>query len=240
MNSFGADGDADRIWVLGADVCQGAWAGIATDGHSVRGLYASDITELVAAAAAERDEPAVVAIDIPIGLPTSQPRLADQSARDFVGPRRASVFTTPIRAALEAPDYATARSVSVAATGASLSAQAYGLRRQILEVDRYLNDAPHRVVETHPEVCFRAMHREVVPWPKTVWAGQRLRLALLAGHGLDLADADLGELAAKSPPMDIIDAAACAWTALRVARGNHSELPSRDRHPDTALLRITY
>lgn len=229
----------EASWVLGADVCQGAWAGIATDGERIVGRYASTIAELVAAAASEGTV-AVVAIDIPIGLPERHPRAADRAARHVLGPRRSSLFTTPIRAALEAPDYATARAISLEATGASLSAQAYALRHKILEVDRYLDDAPCAMVETHPEVCFRAMNGDVVPWPKTVWAGEQLRLELLAQHGLDLARAKLGELAARSPAADIIDAAACAWTALRVLRGQHAELPSRSEDPGSTLPRITY
>ena len=70
-----------------------------------------------------------------------------------------------------------------------------------------------------------ATNDHYVQWPKSVWAGQQLRLDLLAQQGLNLAAADLGKLAHSSPPDDIIDAAACAWTARRVLLGQHRWLP---------------
>ena len=192
-------------WVLGADVCRGSWAGIMWDGITIKGLFASTIAELVDSANAV-GVVEVVAIDIPIGLPDADPRPADEQARAFVGPRRSSVFPTPIREALLAPNYQAARTVSLKLTKRSLSAQAYALRAKILEVEAWLATASVRVVETHPEVCFRAMNQDVdrtgddagndhyVQWPKSVWAGQTLRLDLLARQGLNLAAADLTDL----------------------------------------------
>ena len=205
-------------------------------GITIKGLYASTITELVEAADAV-GVVEVVAIDIPIGLPHASRRQADEEARAFVGPRRSSVFPTPIREALLAPDYQAARAVSLNLTKRSLSAQAYALRAKIQEVEDWLATASVRVVETHPEVCFKATNQDAertgddarsdhyVQWPKSVWAGQKLRLDLLAAQVLDLPAADLGDLAHRSPPDDIIDAAACAWTARRVLLGQHSWLP---------------
>ncbi len=149
--------------------------------------------------------------------------------------------------------YQAARAVSLKLTERSLSAQAYALRAKILEVDEWLPTSSARVVETHPEVCFKAMNQDVagseddekndhyVQWPKTVWSGQKLRLDLLARQGLDLASADLGELAHRSPPDDIIDAAACAWTARRVLLGQHKWLPEDAPEPaHEATGYITY
>lgn len=48
---------------------------------------------------------AAVAIDIPIGLSEHGSRKCDKTARDFVGPRRNSVFMTPPRRALELEPY---------------------------------------------------------------------------------------------------------------------------------------
>ena len=238
--------------VLGADVCRGSWAGIMWDGVTINGLFASTIAELVEAANAV-GVVEVVAIDIPIGLPDAGPRPADEEARAFVGPRRSSLFPTPIREALLEPDYKAARAVSLKLTDKSLSAQAYALRAKILEVEDWLATASVRVVETHPEVCFKAMNQDVertgadathdhdVQWPKSVWAGQTLRLDLLARQGLNLVAADLGELAHRSPPDDIIDAAACAWTARRVLLGQHGWLPEDAPEPaHGAIGYITY
>ena len=48
---------------------------------------------------------AVVAVDIPIGLPDDGGRLADAEARRELVGKSSSVFSTPVRAALEAPTY---------------------------------------------------------------------------------------------------------------------------------------
>lgn len=85
------------------------------------------------------------------------------------------------------------------------------------------------------------MNDRYVQWPKTVWAGQSLPLDLLARQGLDLPAADLDELAHRSPPDDIIDAAACAWTARRVLLGQHRWLPEDAPEPaPRATGYITY
>jgi integrase len=54
----------------------------------------------------------VIAVDIPIGLPDAGRRQAGVLARKLVGPLWAPVFMTPVRPALEAPDYASAAGLS--------------------------------------------------------------------------------------------------------------------------------
>jgi predicted RNase H-like nuclease len=57
---------------------------------------------------------------------------------------------TPVRAALESPDHAIATAVNQKATGAGVSAQAFALRRKLLEVDAWVRHADITVVEVHP------------------------------------------------------------------------------------------
>jgi predicted RNase H-like nuclease len=110
--------------VLGVDACKAGWVGIALSGGTITAYTAAHIDKLVAAAQA--DGPVdVVAIDMPIGLPDDGTRRADGLARVAVGPRRSSVFITPVRAALDAPDHAAAIAINQQATGAGVSA---GLR----------------------------------------------------------------------------------------------------------------
>jgi predicted RNase H-like nuclease len=96
----------------------------------------------------------ITAVDMPIGLHDDDRRQADVLARQLTGPQWASVFMTPVRSALEAEDYAAATAVNVRLAGEGISRQAYGLRAKILEVDRWVRQAQHRVVEVHPEVSF--------------------------------------------------------------------------------------
>jgi predicted RNase H-like nuclease len=157
-----------------------------------------------------------VAVDIPIGIPLEGIRPADVAARAFLAGRASAVFSTPIRAVLEAPDYAAARVV-----GPSTSAQAYALRRKILEVDA-LAPTDGRVYEVHPEVSFRALRQEWLP-PKKTWNGQAVRRSALASVGIVLPD-DLGPAGAV-PADDVLDAAAAGWSAGRISRGEAETLP---------------
>jgi predicted RNase H-like nuclease/predicted enzyme related to lactoylglutathione lyase len=160
----------------------------------------------------------VVAVDVPIGIPEAGPRAADVAARHFVGGRAASVFTTPIRRALEAATYAEARSIASELTGKSLSAQSYALGRRILEVDEYAH-RDERVIEVHPEVSFRELAHRPLP-SKNRLEGLAERRTLLEQEGI--------ELPASAPRIaepDLLDATVAAWSARRYALGEALPLP---------------
>jgi len=164
----------------------------------------------------------VVAIDIPIGLPDTSVRRADLLARARVGPRWPSVFLTPTRAALLAGSHAEASAINRGRSGAGISAQAYGLRTKLLEVDRWITTTTRRVVEVHPEVSFAAL------------AGAPLTVSKRSSAGITLAD-ELGP-AGHAGIDDILDAAVAAWTARRVANGQAEHIPDPaetfgDSHP---------
>jgi predicted RNase H-like nuclease len=201
--------------VLGVDACKSGWIGIAETGETTAAYTATHIDELIAAGDAEGPIH-VVAIDMPIGLPDDGPRRADQLARLAVGPQWRSVFMTPVRAALEAPDHASAIAVNQKATGAGVSAQAFALRRKLLEVDAWVRQARITVVEVHPEVSFATLAGRPLPESKRTWAGVVRRRRLLAGTGIVLDD-DLGSAGSA--------AAVAAWTARRVARNEAQPLP---------------
>ncbi|WP_218579486.1 DUF429 domain-containing protein [Phytohabitans houttuyneae] len=160
----------------------------------------------------------------PIGLPDTGRRTADVLAYKLVGPRRASVFMTPVRAALEAGSHAAAVEVNRARAGEGFSAQMYGLRSKILEVDAWARDAGRRVVEVHPEVSFARLADSPLPDGKRTWAGVHHRRRLLADAGVEIAD-DLGEAGRQAAVDDVLDAGAAAWTAARVAEGTATPLP---------------
>jgi len=209
---------------MGADVCRAGWVGIVLDGTRVRAYHADTIRELVHAARRDGDLD-VVGIDIPVGLPDRGRRKADVLARERVGPRRAaSVFLTQVRSALAAADHAEAVRINRALAGEGVSAQAYGLRRRILEVDGWLDHAPVRVVEVHPEVSFAAMAGAPLAEGKKSWAGAQRRRSLLAEHGIAV-PADLGPAGTLAAVDDVLDAAAAAWSARRVVAGSARLLP---------------
>ncbi|RPF26695.1 DUF429 domain-containing protein [Georgenia muralis] len=219
-------GPRDLAGTVGTPGTAGAGTVAATGpgdlGTAVTGVVGPTITDVVLAAQRE-GQIDVVAVDIPIGVPEHGPRQADVLARRVVGPRRSSVFPTPVRAALEAADYAAAVLASRDLTGVGLSRQAHALGPALLEVEEWVRMTAVAVVEVHPEVSFAVLAGSPLPWPKKSWAGARARLDLLTGAGVHL-PADLGP-AAVVPVDDVLDAAVAAWSARRYHRGAAVSFP---------------
>lgn len=170
-----------------------------------------------------------ICIDMPIGLPTDgRPRACDLAARKFVGPRGSSVFPAPPRKALQAPTYAEATQLCTELTkaGKGMSRQSYGLRGKLFELEP-LARSDARIVEVHPEVSFREMAGIELLASKRTWNGEALRRRLLEGQGIALPD-QIGE-AGDVPSDDVLDAAAAAWSAMRVSAGRALPLPEGSR-----------
>lgn len=209
--------------VLGVDGARGGWVAVRLlDGTFAGASHHTAFEELI------REFPGVdaVAVDIPIGPPDRGVRPADEEARKRLGPQARSVFTTPPRAALEEPDFRKA-SAPAQQLGGRITKQGHALRLRILEVDRTIERHPEgkaRIVEVHPEVSFWAMNGEKpVAFPKRTWNGFMERLELLRGHGIELPSRIHG--IGRASAADVLDAAAAAWSAWRVARGEAGCLP---------------
>jgi predicted RNase H-like nuclease len=208
--------------VLGVDACRKGWMGLSSD---LRGYFGQTIGALVRAASAD-GALGVVAIDIPIGLPTNGTREADALARKLVGRRASSVFSTPVRAALAAATHEEATAISLRATGKGMSRQAYSLGVKILEVDAWARTGPDlRVIEVHPEVSFATMANRPLVHPKSTWSGLGERIGILSTVGIAV-PAQLGSAGDVATPDDVLDAAAALWTAARFARGVAVSYPS--------------
>ena len=210
--------------VMGADACRAGWVGVTLSDEGLQAHVHPEIGGLVALAA-EAAPLALVGIDIPIGLADTGLRQADLLARRAAGPRWASVFMTPVRTAVEAADYQQACEVNRRLAGCGISRQAFNLREKIMQVDRWLAQAPCPVVEVHPELCFGELAGGPLPDSKSTWAGAARRRQLLAAEGIVLAG-DLGLAGQQVGVDDVLDAAAVAWTARRVASGGARRLPA--------------
>ena len=184
----------------------------------------------------------VVGVDTPIGLLDAGWRDCDRLAAERIGRRRSSVFRVPPRGAWEPDEYPTANARCRALTGAGFSRQAFNLRPRILEADALHQsarpgagvDRPGVVLyEVHPEVSFHALAKVELAYAKHSWAGHALRRSLLRSAGIELPD-DLGE-AGRAGPDDVLDAAAVAWTADRIARGVAGSLPDPPQHGHIAI-----
>ncbi len=162
-----------------------------------------------------------VALDMPIGLPDRPGRLCDTLARRLLGPRRASVFSPPVRSVLEAGLF----------QGVSL--QCYNLFPKLREVDALMTPAlQDSVRETHPELAFARLNGGVpLAFPKRVAEGRAERLQLLRRV--------LGRR--WEPPRlrgaasdDLLDAAVLAL----VARDFSRRLPAEEPECDARGLRM--
>ena len=200
--------------VLGVDGWRGRWVGALLTGRTVELLVLDD----VAAALAVPDVD-LIAIDMPIGLSDDGVRACDIAAKKALGRAGTSVFQTPVRAVLEARDYAEARDISRACTtpARAPSAQAFQLVPAIRQLDDALGDPPsERVVEVHPELAFRAIDRRVSD-PKVTARGTMQRLAALRSV-MDVEQA-LTDAPPLVPMVDALDACAAAWSAQRLLDG---------------------
>ena len=168
---------------------------------------------------------AVVAVDMPVGLPGVERRTADAEARALLGPRRSSLFWTPPLCVLEAGDHTEANRRSRERTGWGVSAQSFNLLPKIREVREALpteSFAPPgrpRAAEVHPETSFALLAGAPMRASKRTGVGVDERLAALEGVFPNVDDAVRGPL--QGPPRasldDRLDAAAAAWTARRIA-----------------------
>src|SRR5687768_6134624 len=149
--------DSTMPRIMGIDGCPAGWLCIEQDLET--GVLRSRTIGSFQQLADEPEFPAVVAIDIPIGLTDTGHRDCDNQVRQMLKKRGASVFPAPIRPVLGAETYALAREVSKAVQGKSVSAQAYAIYAKVLDVDGVLCSRPElrdSVFEIHPELCFYA------------------------------------------------------------------------------------
>jgi len=226
--------------VAGADVSKGSWVAVVlTAGRFDQAQLAPSLaalSELIG-------EVAVLALDIPIGLPGNSddwPRPSDIEARRAVGPRWSSVFFAPPRRVYDEPSYSAANGLHRALTSKGFSRQCWALREKVLEAERFVAKTATVVIEVHPEVSFRAMRGAPIGSTKRTWNGQNERRRLLHDNGIDITE-KLEASAGKVPPDDLLDAAAAAWSAHRFAEGEARSLPDLPAaEADASVQRIWY
>lgn len=226
--SFADDAPSASI-VCGVDGCPGGWVVVWHDLGSGR-MWWEVVSELAVIANAS-PSPAIIGIDVPIGLVEAGPRECDTLVRQALGAKRgASVFPAPIRPVLAARDHAEASAKRRAVEGKGMSVQSWGIAPKIREVDEALRDDRElrgRIREVHPELCFHYMNGErPLAGSKKKSAGKTERVALLRAQ---FGDTVLEALASKPRGCasdDLMDAFAAAWTARRVARGEARTIPA--------------
>jgi predicted RNase H-like nuclease len=226
---------SDDAWLAGVDGCPIGWvaAFVRPTGDAVEVRILPRFADILAAA------PAIMAVDMPIGLPERAGyggRAAENAVRPLLGARQSSVFTVPSRAAIAATSYWDACAVALATSDPprKVSKQLFMLAPKIREVDEALRAekvAAERVFEVHPELAFwRMTGGRALDEPKKVKGrpyepGLALRRRLLIDAGLSAAAVN------ASPPRgagadDLLDALACAFVARRIRAGLAEPFPN--------------
>jgi predicted RNase H-like nuclease len=229
------------------DGCRAGWvaAFVSPDHEDVRLRVIEHFADIFATP----EEPCIIAVDIPIGLPADigpYGRGPERAVRPLLGDRQSSVFAVPSRPAIYAQDYREACRVALATSNPpkKVSKQLFMIAPKIREVDETLRQAPSlasRVFEVHPEVAFwRLNGNRALGEPKKVKGrpfapGLVLRRGLLAQHGFSAAATkEIVPLGAAID--DLLDGLACAAIARRVLAGVAVPFPDPPLRDEFGLL----
>jgi predicted RNase H-like nuclease len=233
-------------WVAGVDGCKRGWLVVLRDTATGRTQHfvKNTFSEVICIA----EQAVVIAVDIPIGLLDSAEkggRECDRQARKLLGsPRRNSVFSPPVRRALDENTFAAALSVNRKSSphGIGISKQCYAIFKKISEVDHILRQAPalqRKVKEVHPELCFFALDGErAMQHGKKSEEGNRNRRRLLGREGFEeaIAEVSLKHRREDVARDDILDACAACWTAMRIQDGKSIRIPEAKQSDHQGLM----
>ena len=225
--------------VAGVDGCKAGWLLVSVDATGrIRSAVFPTPTDLCAANA----KADVVAVDVPIGLTDSGPRLCDQEARKVLrSPRASSVFSPPIRPILHAETREDASIAQKQIDGRGMGVQAWGIFPKICEWDIYLRthrNVAKRTFEVHPEVSFWALNASrPMQYGKKSREGRRERRELLAREfGASAIDeARSCHTRRDVADDDLHDAFVALWTASRIHAGVAKCIPDSPPHDSVGL-----
>jgi predicted RNase H-like nuclease len=216
--------------VTGIDGCAGGWVAVTLSGDAGAPPAVSvTVARTLDGLGLGLDGADVIGIDMPLGLLAAGWRTADLLARRALGRRGSCVFAIPPRPVWEQPAYAYANQSCRELTGRGMSVQAWGLRGKLLEADAFRRTAAAPpLYEVHPELSFAAQAGGTpLADSKHTRAGLAIRRALLARAAIVVPTRVRG--AAED---DLLDAAAVAWSAGRVAAGTAVRLSDPAQRAD--------
>jgi predicted RNase H-like nuclease len=177
----------------------------------------------------------VIALACNIGLPDKPVhggRTCDRQARQLLGhPRRGAIFSAPSRLALQATTYEEA-----AALNDGMSAPQWAMLRRIAEVDAIIAPYWQRTVyEVHPELSFYQLNDDTpLRYGKHLHRGVAERRALIERRVPMMAGV-LDRRVRGARRHHLVDAAACLWTARRIAGRAVNRLPDDPEWDDIGL-----
>jgi predicted RNase H-like nuclease len=224
-------------YIAGVDGCKDGWVitKLFPNGKTIVDIVNGSISSLSADV-----ELQIAVIDIPIGLPDSGSREADQQARALLGSRGCCVFPAPIRPLLGLSDYDSICAKRFEIERKRVSKQAAALIPKIAEVDHIVrHQSLSRICEGHPEVSFAAMNDgKPIAESKKSAAGRDVRISVISNHFPDARNWIERHHRFRE---DIIDAYSLLWTATRIREGKAVRLPEIAPHDKFGLaMQISY
>lgn len=227
---------------VGVDGCRAGWFAVEIDDS---GAWRYAVYADIRALWTQHHTAEHILIDMPIGLSDTGRRQCEREARKSLGARRSSIFSVPVRAALDVKTYAEASAINFERSGLKLSKQTWNIMPKIREVDHLLREndlAREKFMEVHPEVLFRGLTGAPMTMPKKTAEGFAERLDVLEQYLPDaetVIDAALRDFPRKQVVRDdIVDALVIAIVA-RI--GNFESLPAiPDVDAEGLPMRIVY
>ena len=225
----------------GIDGCRAGWV-VAESDTSMRGVSFS-VRDGLRSLFGKAGPRCIIAIDIPIGLTVSDPRICDIQARKLLGlPRCTSVFPPPARKTLNARTFPEALSLNRKALGTGISKQTFCIMPKIREIDELMTaESQQYIREVHPEVSFAQLNGGPMLHNKKTDAGRAERIGLLNSVGLSVSEnwlkQERGRLGRANVALDdLVDALVCLVTAHHVHTGRYHSLGGSGQRDEKKLL----
>jgi predicted RNase H-like nuclease len=240
------NGSKQDSWLAGVDGCAAGWIVVLVrpEGDDARIFTTGCFSDILTSAEA----PAIVGVDMPIGLPRQSPakgRVAESVVRPLLGDRKSSVFRIPSRSAVYAavepspadPTERFFRACEIARDTSddkkAFAKQGFYIFPKIVEIDQFLRNRREfvsRVFEIHPEMAFWRLNgnkpldkpKKLKNRPHEPGLVQRRHLLIASGLPHDLVNAAAPRGAAAD---DLLDALACAAIARRIHDGVAKSFP---------------
>ena len=203
------------MYAVGIDGCSNGWLASFSkpfDFKNCHCLYSKYLDELIS----KLPQTTFVIVDIPIGLEEKKHiRECDIKAREFIGPRRHSIFAPPCKKASLQSNYESANKLNKEITNYGLSKQTWMINEKLKETQK-LVEKGYNLKEGHPECSFRELKGDFLKFGKSNLLGFFERLNLITDLGfipVSLSNQLSNEIKAK--PDDLLDSLILCWSASR-------------------------
>ena len=223
---------------LGIDGCKYGWICAQLKNEAISLTLLGHINEV------KKMDSQRIFIDIPIGLSDRfNTRTIDFELRKLLSKKRkSSVFTPPIREALEAPTYQLGNQINKSISGKGISIQAWNIGHKIKEVNQFLSQNhlyQKKMSESHPELCFELLNNGPLNHSKKTLSGMEERIKIINEY-INISFQEIRNFGKecksdKAKLDDIIDAIVLSLSAMRWEMSGKRQI-TQEKEKDTFKL----